>query len=81
MLNVIYDSSIWAIVRSLHKLVLVKKNFGYVVFNIVTPCMFMAIGTWFLGKEALYFLHEMLAFRFHVKSHALTCKFFHQFVH
>jgi hypothetical protein len=48
MLNVIYDSSIWAIMRSPHKLVLVKKNFGYVVFNkdwnIVTPCVLMAIG-------------------------------------
>jgi hypothetical protein len=51
-------------VRSLNKLVLVKKNSGYVVFNIVTPCMFMAIGTWFLGKEALYVSHEMLALDF-----------------
>jgi hypothetical protein len=47
MLNVIYDRSIWAIVRSPHKLVLVKKNFGYVVlnnnWNIVTPCVLMVI--------------------------------------
>ncbi len=48
MLNVIYDSSIWAIVRSPQKLVLVKSNFGYVVlsknWNIVTPCVLIDIG-------------------------------------